>query len=243
MKEVVSSPMKFFDKILDIFFPSNFTCDICGVEIFNGDNLCEKCRATVTVNNGLTCPVCGRRTQSKGLCLECKASPPQFYRAVSPFVYSGGIRALILKFKGGQGYLKDYFARAMYAKCGDFKDADGICYVPMTRAAERNRGFNQSQLLAAELSKLLAIPVLKNAIEKVKNTSLQKSLTKKEREENLKGCFKADREEVGGKTLILVDDVLTTGATAETVCVELKKRGAKKIYLVTAASVEYNGEI
>lgn len=235
--------MKIFDKILDVFFPRNFTCDLCGIEIFNGDNLCEKCRDTVAVNSGFTCSVCGRKTQSSGLCLECKAEPPQFDKAVSPFVYSEGVQKLIVKFKGGQGYLKDYFARAMYAKCGNFKDADAICFVPMTRAAEHSRGFNQSELLAAELAKLTQLPLLKNAVAKVKKTPSQKSLTKKKRAENLKSCFKAEREVVKGKTLILVDDILTTGATADAVCKELKKCGAKKVYLVTAASVECEEEL
>ncbi|MDE7084416.1 MAG: double zinc ribbon domain-containing protein [Clostridia bacterium] len=235
--------MKIFDKIMDVFFPENFTCDICGIEIFNGDNLCEKCRGTVTVNNKFTCPVCGRKTLSLQLCLECKAQPPLYDKAVSPLVYSGGAQKLIGKFKHDQPYLKKYLARLIYAKCGSLKDAEAVCYVPMTRAAERNRGYNQSYLLARELSKKLKLPLLKNAVKKIKKSASQKSLTKKERAENLKSCFKADKSAVEGKTLILVDDVLTTGATADAVSGELKKRGAKKVYLVTVASVEYNGEV
>lgn len=231
--------MRIFDKILDVFFPPDFTCDICGLEIFNGDNLCEKCRDTVTVNNDFTCLVCGRKTPSSGLCLECKSQPPLYDKAVSPYVYSGGTQKLISKFKNGRAYLKDYFSCAMYAKCGNFKDADAICFVPMTRAAERNRGFNQSKLLAAELSKFTRLPLLEDAVKKVKKSSSQKILTRKERAENLKSCFKADKAVVEGKTLLLVDDVLTTGATADAVTRELKKCGAKKVYLVTIASVEY----
>lgn len=235
--------MNVFKGILDALYPRNFTCDICGIEIFNGGNLCEKCRDTVTVNNDFTCPVCGRKTHSSWLCLECKAKPPLYDRAVSPLVYTGGTQKLINKFKSGEAYLKDYFSRLMYAKCSIFKDADAICFVPMTPYAERVRGYNQSALLAAELSKLMKIPLLQNAVAKVKKSSSQKSLTRKEREENLKSCFKAQREAVEGKTLILVDDVLTTGATADAVTKELKKCGAKKVYLVTVASVEYEEEI
>ncbi|MCM1439238.1 MAG: ComF family protein [Roseburia sp.] len=234
--------MKIFDKILDAFFPPNFTCDICGIEIFSGDNLCEKCRDTVTVNNGLTCPVCGRKTVASGLCLECKAQPPLYDKAASPLVYSGGAQKLIVKFKRGNPYLKDYFARIMYAKTAAFKDAEAVCFVPMFRRDERNRGYNQAYLLAKELSKKLNLPLLKNAVKKIKKSPSQKSLTRKERAENLKSCFKAEKSEVDGKTLILIDDVLTTGATADAVSGELKKRGAKKVYLLTVASVEYNAE-
>lgn len=235
--------MNIFKGIFEFMYPSNFTCDICGIEIFSGDNLCEKCRDTVTVNNGLTCPVCGRKTPSAGLCFECKDRPPLYDKAVSPFVYEGGTQKLMQKFKGGAGFLRGYFSRAMYAKCGGFKDADAVCFVPMTRYAENSRGFNQSELLAAELAKMLKLPLLKKAVIKVKRSSPQKSLTRQEREENLKACFKADKDEVEGKTLLLVDDVLTTGATADAVTKELKKCGAKKVYLVTAASVEYGAEI
>lgn len=235
--------MKIFDKILDVFFPENFTCDICGIEIFNGDNLCEKCRSTVKVNNGFTCPVCGRKTLLQQLCLECKAQPPLYDKAVSPLVYSEGAQALILKFKSGQPYLKTYLSRLIYAKCGKFTDADAICFVPMTKAAERNRGYNQARLLAEELSKLTKLPLLKYALEKVKKSSSQKSLSREERLKNLQSSFKADKDIVSGKTLIVVDDVLTTGATADAVCGELKKRGAKKLYFVTVASVENKFEI
>ncbi len=235
--------MNIFKGILDVMYPPNFTCDICGIEIFNGDNLCEKCRDTVTVNNQLTCPVCGRKAPSSRLCLECKSQPPLYDKAVSPFVYSEGVQKLMQKFKNGEGYLKDYFARAMHAKCGNFKDAEAICFVPMTRYAENSRGYNQSELLAAELAKMLKLPLLKKALKKVKRSYSQKTLTRQEGEENLKSCFKADKDAVDGKILILVDDVLTTGATADAVTKELKKCGAKKVYLVTAASVEYEEEI
>lgn len=243
MEEKAMSLKGIFNGLLDILYPRNFTCDICNREIFNGDNLCDKCRSTVTLNNGYTCPVCGRKILSPQLCLECKAQPPVFDRAVSPYVYSGGTQKLISKFKGGEGYLREYFANAMFAKCGVFTDADAICFVPMTAAAVADRGFNQSELLAGLLAEKLNLPLLKNAVKKVKKTSSQKSLSREERLKNLKSAFKADRNIVEGKNLILVDDVLTTGATADCVSAELKKRGAKKIYLVTAASVEYRGEI
>ena len=90
---------------------------------------------------------------------------------------------------------------------------------------------------------MLSLPLLKNAIQKVKQSDTQKLLSREERLKNLQGCFKADRNEVKGKTLIVVDDVLTTGATADAVCRELKKRGAKKLYFATIASVEYKLEL
>lgn len=235
--------MNLLKAIIDSIFPKHYACLLCGREIFDGGDLCIKCQSTLTYNNKTCCPVCGRRTETEQICLECKAQTPLFDRGVSALIYEGGARKLILKFKKDGAYLKEYLAKQMYEKCVDLTDADAVCFVPMTNKALRKRGYNQAQLLAEELSQMLSLPLLKKAIEKVKSSSAQKTLSREERLKNLQGCFKAKREEVNGKTLIVVDDVLTTGATAEAVCRELKRRGAKKLYFVTAASVEYKLEL
>lgn len=234
--------MNFFKSLSGALFPENFTCELCEKEIFDGKRLCPDCAAEVTFNDGQTCPVCGRKTVTSSICLECKSDAPVYDKAVSAIVYKDGGAKLIAKFKRGNAYLKDYFADLLIDKCAPFKQADGVCFVPMTKKDERKRGYNQAELLAKSLSERLNIPLLKGALTKTRQTEQQKSLTKTERENNLKGCFKADKATVDGKTLILVDDVLTTGATTEAVCTELKKRGAARIYFVTAASVEYKTE-
>ena len=231
--------MKFFNWLSEQIFPENYTCEICGCEIFDGKRLCAECAKTVTFNDGETCPVCGRKTESSSLCLECKALAPSYEKAVSAIVYKDGGAKLVHKFKNGGAYLKEYFADLLKDKCECFTDADCICFVPMTSKAERNRGYNQAELLAKSLSERLNIPLLKDGLSKVKATEPQKSLKRYERENNLKGCFKAERKAVKDKTILLIDDVLTTGATAEMICTELKRKGAKKVYLATVASVEY----
>ncbi len=231
--------MNIIKVIAEALFPESYTCLICGRELFNGEDFCPDCEKRITRNDGATCPVCGRRTKTNQICLECKEQAPLFDKAVSALVYENGVQTLILGYKKKSAYLRTYFARQLYKKCVNFTDVDGLCFVPMTEKAFRNRGYNQAELLAFDLSQLLSLPLLKKAIEKVKESSPQKSLTRAERANNLKGCFRADRRVVQGKTLIVVDDVLTTGATAEAICRELKRKGAKKIYYATAASVEY----
>ena len=103
------------------------------------------------------------------------------------------------------------------------------------------------QALRLQISDYILKPVDKSelikVLEKVKETKEQKSLTKKERESNLKGCFAARKADCEGRTFIIVDDVMTTGATAGEAARILKRKGAKKVYIATMASVEYKREV
>lgn len=230
--------MNFGKFIKENLFPPAFTCDACGVETF-GTNLCPSCLNDTTFNDKLSCPICGRKTARQEMCIECKAKPPLFDCAVSPLIYEGTAVRLIRKFKNGDAYLKDYFADLIVQKIDDFPKIDYITFVPMTKKAQRKRGYNQSKLLAESISTRLNIPVA-DAVEKIKDTSEQKSLSGKERAKNLEGSF---REKNGkpllDKNILLVDDILTTGATANAICLKLLRAGAKKVFLATVASVEY----
>lgn len=234
--------MNFFKKLLNAFYPERFACLLCDREVFYGEDFCPKCGRKVVLNDGITCPVCGRRNSVAQICLECKDYAPLYDKGISALVYKDGSRELILKFKNGCSYLKNYLSAKMYDSCKDLTGVDAVCFVPMTAKAVRNRGYNQAELLAVDLAKKLSLPLLKGAISKIKPSKPQKSLTRKERIENLRGCFRVTSV-VKGKNLIVVDDVLTTGATAEAVCGELKKHGAQRLYFVTAASVEYQEEL
>lgn len=225
-------------RLIEIAFPLNFTCDICGVETF-GDNLCADCKKTVPFNDGTTCPLCGRRTVRPELCLECKEKPPRFKRAVSAIVHEDGGIILVKKFKSGGAYLKEFFADLLVKKLKDFPPLDGIVFVPMTKKSLRKRGYNQSRLLAESVGERISVPVILSALEKIADTKEQKQLTKAERAENLSKCFKvSDPAAIKGKTLLLIDDVLTTGATAETLCGLLLNAGAAAVYLATVTCVE-----
>lgn len=222
----------------DNLFPEKFTCHICGVEIFE-DYLCPDCLKAAVFNDRTTCPVCGRRTGKAEVCLECKAHMPAYKRAVSVFVYEGTGGELVVRFKNGKPYMYSYLARLLAEKIAQLPAADGIVFVPMTKRAERARGYNQSRLLADEVSALSGIPVVYGAVEKTEETVAQKGLSRAERMNNLKDCFKADKRKINGKTLLIIDDVMTTGATLDCLSVALKKAGAAEIYAATVASVEY----
>lgn len=233
---------RLFRTVRDMLFPADLTCDICGRETF-GANICEDCAKTLVFNDKKVCPVCGRKTARPELCLECKEKPPLFERAVSAFTYEGGAAYLVKKFKNDASYLKEYFADEICKRLKGFPEFDCTVCVPLTRRAKAKRGFNQSELLAKAVSERVGKPYVKGAVEKIKETGEQKTLFRKERSKNLSGCFKVvKREEVKGKHVLVVDDILTTGATADEMAKALLKAGAEKVYLATVASVEYKIE-
>ena len=221
-------------------------CAACGADVFSQEYFCGHCLQTLPFNAGFVCGKCGRAIgEDYPVCLECKADMPLFDAARSAFRYEGEIVRLVKKFKTGGKYLADAFAHSMlHFLLTDLSGADMLAYVPMTGRAERKRGYNQSRLLAERLSALSGIPLAENALEKTRETSAQKQLSRRERAENLRGSFHlASRKIWRGKTAVLVDDVLTTGATANELARLLFGAGAKKVFVLTAAGVPQRGEV
>lgn len=230
--------MNFFKLLKKTVFPPSFTCDACGIEIFEG-HLCPDCLKRLPLNDKLCCPICGRKTVRPEICIECKSLPPLFECAVSPLLYDEVTISLIHKFKNGGAYLKDFFAELIVEKLKDVPSFDYITFVPMTKKSLKKRGYNQAKLLAESISERVGVPVV-DSVEKIKDTREQKSLSRKQREENLGACFKPiSGVDFHDKNVLLVDDILTTGATADAVCRKIFSRKVDKVFLATIASVEY----
>lgn len=217
----------------------NFTCDICGREVFAGERVCVSCKKTLPWNDGKVCPLCGRRVKEEGICLECKYKRLPAERVRAPFRHEGEAARLVVRFKRGRKYLYRACAELMFPLMQkEFPDAEGIVFVPMTKKAEKVRGYNQARLLAMRLGELSGLPVL-DAVVKQRETDNQKALTRAEREKNLERCFHVTmRKEVKGKILVIVDDTLTTGATIGELASTLLRAGAKKVYALTVTNVE-----
>lgn len=222
-----------------LFSGEETICAACGRDLFADGYFCAECLRTLPFNDGATCAFCGRATAEEvPACIECKADAPLFDRAASAFRYEGEIVRLVRRFKTGERRLAKPFAFCMRKALEKLPPADFLVFVPMTKEAERRRGYNQARLLAQELSALTGIPTEETVLEKTRETSAQKELSARERMKNMRGCFHVhERKKCRGRSVLLVDDVLTTGATASAAAYALRNAGAAKVYVLTVASV------
>lgn len=231
---------QFFSKLIRAsFFNAKWRCLICGKEIFDDGYICDDCEKILPYNDGAICGHCGRKVIAyEEYCSTCKNFLVSLDACRSVFNYEPPISALIknLKYDNRQ-YIAKYFAKSLamlYFK--SYFNADMLVYVPMSEKAKRNRGFNQSEMLAKEVSMIINVPTVDCLIKK-RETKRQATLKKAERLKNLKDSFSlTDKKVVKDKTIVIVDDVTTTGATAQTIAEKLKKAGAIKVYLLTIAS-------
>lgn len=227
---------RFFKKYL---YNPAWKCSVCGKEIFDGKYFCTECEEKFPYNNKYICSHCGRQTiAATAYCSTCSEVLTAIDRGRSVFTYEGDIPLLIMGMKyDNRRYLVDYFAEKLsFLYLQNYFNADYLTYVPMTDDAKSRRGYNQSELLAQKVSELTGVPV-SHCVIKVKETKRQAKLKRKERLKNLEGAFKInDKTSVKGKTFVIIDDVSTTGATAQAVAERLKKAGAQYVYLLSVAS-------
>ena len=196
--------------------------------------MCKKCYKFAEFTRGKLCFKCG-----KIQCI-CHARELHFDYAAAPFIYSGDIRISILKLKEykhfslSQGFV--YYMLPLIMEFPDFDVIDMITPVPLYKSRKNQRGYNQSEILAYNLSKNLNIKMQKDVIKKIKDTGIQHELKAQERKYNLLNAFSVNKKLSKGKNILLVDDVMTTGETFNECAKELKKAGANKIYCIAVAT-------
>ena len=234
---LIKAISEFFAKYL---FNSKWRCVNCGKEIFKDEYFCEKCKNQLPFNDKSYCQHCGRKLKiSREYCTTCKGRITHVDKERSVYNYEKPINLLIQRLKyNNRLYLAEPFAKDManvYYK--NYFNADAVTYIPMTYNAFRKRGYNQSEELAKEFCKATGLELIE-CLDKVKETSRQATLNRTERQSNLKSAFRViNRKLVRGRKILIIDDVSTTGATAEIVAERLKRAKAKAVFLLTIASV------
>ena len=208
-KRIIELLITLKDEILDIIYPPKNTCIICENE-FAG-----------------ICPICEGKIQ------RVKDDD----EILSYGYYSGVLKKLVLEFKYKKNFIAGNVLVEFLYELIDKKNIkiDAIVFIPSSKKALRERGFNQCEYLAKEISKKLKIDLYKDII-KVKNTKEQKLLSKEDRYKNIKDAFALKSEKnIKNKHLLLIDDVITTGATLYECEKLLKKSGASSIKILTVA--------
>lgn len=155
--------------------------------------------------------------------------------AKSLYRYKGTVKNTMYRFKyaNKQEYAR-FFAKQAIERYPDFmKKADVIVPVPMYRPKQKQRGYNQAEIFARELSKFTEIPVDSACIRRIKDTTPQKELTDRDRKNNIENAFQNSENIVQYKHILVVDDIYTTGYTAEAVAKEMRKKGDCQIYLLS----------
>jgi ComF family protein len=207
---------------------------------------CPACKEKIKFITGDLCPVCGTTffdsPAASHLCGNCMENKTYFSCARAVVSYETIILHAIHQFKYGSNIsigarLASFMANFSFPDV-DFTDYSLIIPVPLHIKRLRQRGFNQSLILAHALAKKWQIPVNFSLLKKHKFTLTQTGLNKAERNKNIKGAFEvSDKKKIAGKNVILVDDVYTTGATINECAKTLTKAGAQKVTALTLARV------
>lgn len=238
---------KFKEFILNLMYPKHIKCVFCDEELNQNEinKVCENCYEILPfVKN--PCIRCGSEMNlnQSGVCLRCKTNNYDFITATSIFNYENEIVKAVhgIKYSGKKHIIKPLanFMLEKYATSNIFVDI--VTNVPMFPSRLKERGYNQSFLFAKHFADKANLQHIE-LCEKIKDTVSQTSLNTRERLENIKNSFNIKpqlKNQIKGKSILIIDDVLTTGATTSELSKVLLSAGASKCYILTFASTKLN---
>lgn len=210
---------------LDLLFPPK--CALCGA---HDTLLCDICASLLPAAVGERCEQCFMPVSEPGVCAHCLADPPAFVEVRAPFVMKSGARELahMLKYEGLTS-LAEPMARLMAGAAG-LSAADVIVPVPLHPGRERSRGYNQAAELVRHLGAIAALPADTRAVHRARATApLAKGMHRDERRTIVASAFRGDPRRCIDRRILLVDDVVTTGATLDACSTALLDAGAASV--------------
>ncbi|MCP5268269.1 MAG: ComF family protein [Zoogloeaceae bacterium] len=205
--------------------------------------LCADCLADLPQLPVTCCPRCALPSPLGEICGRCQRHPPAFDALIAAFPYAFPIDRMIQRFKYGQQLaLAGWFGRQLAACCNRYIQSptpaqqmfDLIIPMPLHKNRLAERGFNQAMEISRQLSHDLAVPIANHICTRTRDTAPQEGLSLKERRRNLKAAF-ACNTDLRGKHVLLVDDVVTTGASIGECARTLRLHGAAHITVATVA--------
>lgn len=236
--------MHFLDMLLQWFYPPR--CILCGklIKIGEQSRMCAACENTISWKEGTVCQKCGCNLYTNATyCERCQKANFVFEKGVAVFSYSD-VRDSIAHFKFHYwkrdaiplGKIMGDYLLTYYPELA--KQTELLIPVPMHQKKQKLRGFNQSELLTKVIAQRIKKPYT-NTLKRIKETIPQSQLNPEERKQNLQGAFAVENaEEIKGKTILLIDDIFTTGTTINECAKVLYKDGANKVLFYGLSVVE-----
>ncbi len=233
---------------LDWIFPPS-----CGGCSQPGYRWCAACQQQIVRVAEPICSRCGdplkpyqvRGETTEPLCMDCQANPPSYQALRSYGIFAGPLRDALhrLKYQRDIG-MGEALSKHIIELYNDLKwDIDLITPVPLSQKRARERGYNQTALLARPLAYALRKPYLPEIMHRSRETRSQVGLTAIERHENVKDAFTADYNQVNGKAVLVIDDVMTTGSTISACAQALRTAGASVVYALTLARAQSKADL
>lgn len=225
--------------MLDFALPPR--CAGCGTIVEQVHSFCPDCWQQIEFLGSAGCVVCGTPLEATDAerCASCLAKPPRIGRTRAAVVYNDLSRGLALRLKYGRKVaVAKTMARYMAPLVGEHPEGALLIPVPLHRGRLWQRGFNQSAIIASELARRTGLESNAVALRRIKRTPPLKGMSEQQRRRAVAGAFKVgDAALIGGRTIVLGDDVLTTGSTANACARALKRAGAVRVELISWARV------
>ncbi|HCT92028.1 MAG TPA: hypothetical protein DF613_11720 [Lachnospiraceae bacterium] len=225
-------------QVIDALYPP--ACPLCGKLLEKGETMCVRCRSRLQVVAEPRCMCCGRPLPDQGqeYCPDCASMHHWFDQGAGVFPYQSAVRRMVmdLKFRGKTAnarLLGRWMAAYVKPEIALWRP-DVLVPVPLHSRKLRKRGYNQARLLAESVGKILDIPVDAAMVRRKGSTEAQMHLGRLARQRNLEQAFAMGKNRVAEGNILLVDDIYTTGSTADAVARVLKENGAGKVYVLTA---------
>ncbi len=201
-------------------------CWLCG-QPAGAQAVCAACDADLPRLIGSACPCCALPSPG-GLCGRCLRRPPDFDATHAAFAYHEPVRSLVLALKHGRGFmLTDWFVHELQCCAGDLQ-VDAVLPMPLHPARLAERGYNQAMELARRFARQRGLPLLAQAVVRDVDTPHLAGLRQRERRRAVRGVFRCVRD-LAGQHVLVIDDVMTSGATLNELAATLKGRGAARV--------------
>ncbi len=244
LQSLTSVGREFASGVLHLVYPA--LCHLCGRALEHAEKyFCDPCRSALTTDRFPSCPRCGSTVgpfvSLQDGCHRCRGTPFAFDAVLRLGPYDGLLRDVVLRLKHGFSEALGEIVGATWAEHAEQQlrsaAADVILPVPLHWWRRWSRGYNQSAALARAVAARLSLPCRSSWLRRIRNTPHQTAQTPAARRDNVRGAFRVrSHAKLKEKTVLLVDDVLTTGSTAHQAARALRKAGARRVVVAVLAA-------